>query len=112
MIANIIKALIGDSTFSLYTHYFSDNNINFDLLFNQYNSLFFNEENDSSSQEYSELLKDVLNEKYKYEEIESGKKNIITDDTRTQFENNIRDTFETIINENSYLFEKEIKIQL
>lgn len=109
MIANIIKALIGDSTFSLYTHYFSDNNINFDLLFNQYNSLFFNEENDSSSQQYSELLKDVLNEKYKHEEIESGKKNIITDDTRTQFENNIRDTFETIINENSYLFEKEIQ---
>lgn len=109
MIANIIKALIGDSTFSLYTHYFSDNNINFDLLFNQYNSLFFNEENDLSSQQYSELLKDVLNIKYKHEEIESGKKNIITDDARTQFENNIRDTFETILNENSYLFEEEIQ---
>ena len=108
MIANIIKALIGDSTFLLYTHYFSDNK-NFDVLFNQYNSLFFNEENDSSSQQYSELLKDVLNVKYKHEEIESGKKNVITDDTRTQFENNIRDTFETILNENSYLFEEKIQ---
>lgn len=109
-ITEIIVSLFGDQTFSIFTYYFSNNNDNtFITLIKQYDSLFFGLGDPVFYQQKSELLKDILSEKYKREEIASGKENEVTDVTRIRFEKNIEEAFQDKLKENSYLFDSELE---
>lgn len=107
-IAKMVTSLFGNQTFSIYTHYFSGNKNQFMSLFEQYISVLFGPNISIRYQEKSELLKDALNEKYKKEEIVSGKLNAVTDSTKNNFEQKIKNIFQNKIEENSYLFENEL----
>ena len=109
-IIEIIISLFGDQTVSIFTYYFSNNNDNtFITLIDQYDYLFFGLGYLVFYHQKSELLKDILSEKYKREEIASGKENEVTDVTRIRFEKNIEEAFQDKLKENSYLFDSELE---
>ncbi|MBD5104257.1 MAG: hypothetical protein HDT47_05280 [Ruminococcaceae bacterium] len=108
-ISKIVLSLFGNHTFSIFTRYFRDDDKGIIKLIEEYHSLFFSGKESASAQEKSELLKDILSEKYKKEEIASGKENAVTDVTKNKFIENIKKAFQDKVDENSCLFEKELQ---
>ena len=107
-ISKIALSLFGNHTFSIFTRYFRDDDKGIIKLIEEYHSLFFSGKEPASAQEKSELLKDILSEKYKKEEIASGRENAVTDVTKNKFIENIEKAFQNKLDEFSCLFESDL----
>lgn len=104
-IKKLVFALYGNNSFSVYNQYFGRSDYLF-LLMQQFNTMFFTSHEEFFYNEKVEMLKEIINQKYKEEEIALGKKNQITDTVQAKFFNKLRKIFVEKIEENSYLFEK------
>ena len=104
-IKEIVFALYGKNSFSVYNHFFGRSGYLLSLI-QQYNTLFFTPKEESFHREKVEMLKEIINQKYKEEEIASGKKHLITDTVQAEFFDKLRKIFIEKVSENSYLFEE------
>lgn len=103
---DVVFALYGRETFVVYDRFFGCKEKYCLSMIQQFNKLFFAEENEHFHKEKVEFLKSVLSQKYKNEVIELGKKSEITETVQENFINKVRKEYLKTVNENKYLFDE------
>ena len=110
-IMNVICNISPNNSFSMYSSYFTKDDKGIITLLSEFQTIFCSRTSSSDLSEKIDLLRNVLYEKYKTEEINAGRDEQITEEDKAKFTKFIEDEFKQIIKKNSSLLDSNITSQ-